>query len=101
MRKVFVFLSTVLITCQMVDCGCSCQAWCQKNGQPYGICGDGDTCLCSSKLDEKSKEYIRGQYKLTIVDHDTNGFDEQTQQRIIDTFFQVYPRIFNHVSTVK
>lgn len=80
---------------QAVESGCSCHVWRQKNGQQHGTCGDGDTCICTSNADEKSKEYIRGQYKLTITHQDTNGFGEQTRQGIVDTFSQVYRRILS------
>ena len=67
--------------------------WCRGQGYSDGICGDGHTCLCSAKTDNKSKEYIREQYRLTIIDNDADGLDEQTRQEIINTFFHVYPRI--------
>lgn len=25
---------------------CSCHKWCKEHGSPYGVCGDGPTCIC-------------------------------------------------------
>jgi hypothetical protein len=45
---VCLFIVLMLMTFQTVEGGCGCEAWCRKNGQQYGICGDGHTCICSS-----------------------------------------------------
>ena len=77
-----------------LDNGCGCKAWCQKEGHLGGICGDGHTCICSPTANvEKNKQYIRGEYKLTIINNGGSDFNEQTRQGIIDTYFQVYPQI--------
>ncbi len=73
--------------------GCGCRAWCQKQGHPGGICGDGHTCICSPKIEKKNEEYVRGQYKLTIINNAGNDFNEQMRQSITDTYFKIYPQI--------
>jgi len=79
--------------------GCGCNAWCQKEGHPGGICGDGHTCLCSLKIEKNKEEYVREQYKLTIINDAGSDFNEKIRQSIIDAYFQIYPQIqsrFNH-----
>jgi len=73
--------------------GCGCNAWCRKEGHPGGVCGDGHTCMCSAKAERKSGEYVRGQYKLTIINNAGSIFNEQMRERIVETYFQVYPQI--------
>jgi len=76
--------------------GCGCRAWCQKRGHPGGICGDGYTCICSPKIEKKNKEYVRGQYKLPIINDADNDFNEQMRKRLIDAYFKFYPQIQSH-----
>lgn len=33
---------------------CGCARWCQKRASPYGICGDGHTCICRESPIEKA-----------------------------------------------
>ena len=48
MRTISIYALVVLMIVRSVESGCGCEAWCQKNGEKYGICGDGHTCICSS-----------------------------------------------------
>lgn len=68
---------------------------CQKEGHLGGICGDGDTCICSAKTEVKKKneEHVRGKYKLIIVNNAGDIFNEQMRQSIISIYFEVYPQI--------
>ncbi|CAF4882008.1 unnamed protein product [Rotaria sp. Silwood1] len=35
---------------------CGCAGWCRERGKPYGVCGNGHTCICS--MTELTKENI-------------------------------------------
>ncbi|CAF0924696.1 unnamed protein product [Rotaria sordida] len=129
MDKIAIYLFGVLMIVRLIEGGCGCEGWCQKNGKQYGICGDGHTCICSSKpitdpeqgcgcgtwcrkegyaggicgdghtcicsskSDKKNDEYVRGQYKLTIINNIGNDLNEMMRQSIIDAYFQIYPQI--------
>jgi hypothetical protein len=42
-------LFIILMMIRAVESGCECEDSCRKKGQPYGLCGDGYSCICSSK----------------------------------------------------
>ncbi len=47
MKTIAICLFAVSMIVRFVESGCGCEAWCNKNGKQYGICGDGHTCRCS------------------------------------------------------
>ena len=40
-------LSSLLVFMpESTEAGCGCNQWCWDHGWTWGICGDGDTCIC-------------------------------------------------------
>lgn len=69
-----ILYSLLVFMPESTEAGCGCNQWCWDHGWTWGICGDGDTCIC----------YNRRGFAKRDVDNDTLDYHPRNIQDNVD-----------------